>query len=227
MTAAYDQIADWYAGYVRADGGGFTTRAGAALRRVLGRGSGVCWDLACGTGYFAAAVRELGWTPLGTDISVGQLRHAAGHLPVAAADATRPPIRPGSVGAVASLVCHTDIDDYAAACRAAAWALAPGGRFAHVGVHPCFIGAFADRADPARVVIGPGYWRRQRSFDAWCPHGVRARVGAVHVPLSELVGAVIGAGLVLDAVVELGEPTPDVLGIRAHRPSEPAQLLVE
>jgi hypothetical protein len=39
----------------------------------------------------------------------------------------------------------------------------------------------------------------------------------VHRPLSDLVGAVVAAGLVLDAVVEFGEPTPDVLAIRAHR----------
>jgi SAM-dependent methyltransferase len=217
MRAAYDQIADWYADYVLREAHGFTARAGTALRQVLGRGGGTCWDVACGTGAYAGTIRELGWTPVGTDISAGQLRHAAGHLPVAVADATRPPIRPASVPAVVSLVCHTDVDDYPALCRAAATALVAGGRFAHVGVHPCFTGAFADRADPDRVVLGPGYWRRERRFEAWSPHGVRARVGAVHLPLSDLVGAVTAAGLLLDTVVEVGEPTPDVLAIGAHR----------
>jgi SAM-dependent methyltransferase len=219
VSPAYDRIADWYAGYVEADTGGFTTRADSALRRVLGRGRGVCWDLACGTGVHARTIRELGWTPVGTDISAGQLRHAVHRLPVALGDATRPAVRPASVAAFAALLCHTDIDDYPAACRAAALALRPGGRFAHVGVHPCFIGAFADRSDPRRILIGPGYWRRERRFDAWCPHGVRARVGAVHLPLSDLVAAVTGAGLILDEVVEVGEPTPDVLAVRAHRPA--------
>jgi SAM-dependent methyltransferase len=218
MPAAYDQIADWYADYVTGAARGFTARAGAALREVLGYGSGTCWDVACGTGAYADTVRELGWTPVGTDISAGQLRHAAGRLPVARADATRPPLRPASVPAVSSVMCHTDVDDYRAVCRAAARVLVPGGRFAHVGVHPCFIGAFADRADPDRVVLGPGYWRRERTFEAWNPQGVRARVGAVHLPLSDLVGALTGAGLVLDAVVESGEPTPDLLAVRAHRP---------
>jgi SAM-dependent methyltransferase len=219
QRAAYDLIADWYADYVIADNGGFTARATAALRETLGRGSGFCWDLACGTGAFADAIRDLGWTPIGTDISIGQLRHATGRLPVAVGDATSPPLRRDSVAAVASIVSHTDIDDYAAACRAAATTLMPGGRLAHVGLHPCFIGAFADRSDPERVRLAPGYWHRERRFDAWCPHGVRARVGAVHLPLSDLIGAILDAGMVIEKVIEMGEPTPDVLAIRARRPS--------
>jgi SAM-dependent methyltransferase len=218
VPAAYDQIADWYAEYVTGAAAGFTSRAEAALRQVLGRGRGICWDLACGTGVYADTIRALGWTPVGTDISPAQSRHAARHLPVAVGDATRPPIRPGSVPAVASVLCHTDVDDYAALCRAAAGTLAAGGRFAHVGIHPCFIGAFVDRSDQQRLIIRPGYWRRDRRFEAWCPHGVRARVGAVHLPLGDLIGAVTAAGLALDAAIEVGEPTPDVLAIQAHRP---------
>jgi SAM-dependent methyltransferase len=215
--AAYDRIADWYADYVTVDAAGYTARAGSALRRVLGTGTGTCWDLACGTGAYADTIRELGWTPVGTDVSRGQLRHAAGRLPVVVGDVTRAPIGSASVPAVSSVNCHTDIDDYRAACRTAARVLEPGGRFAHVGLHPCFIGAFADWTDRERVIIRPGYWNRERSFDAWCPTGVRARVGAVHLPLSELLGAVIDAGMVIDEVLEFGEPVPDILAIRAHR----------
>lgn len=216
---AYDAIADWYAGYVVGAAAGFTARAGHALRRALGRGRGVCWDLACGSGAYAETVRELGWIPVGTDISVGQLRHAATRMPVAVADATQLAVRPGGVAAVASVMCHTDVEDYAALCRSAAAALTAGGRFAHVGVHPCFCGAFVDRSDPERLVTSTGYWRRDRRFDGWSSSGVRARVGAVHLPLTDLIAAVTSAGLVVDAVIEAGEPTPDVLAIRAHNPS--------
>ena len=115
-------------------------------------------------------------------------------------------------------MCHTDIDDYPAACRALAPLLRPGGVFAHVGMHPCFTGAFSDRSDPARVVISPGYWHRTRSFEAWSRHGVRARVGALHLPLGELLAAFVSAGLVIDAVAELGHPLPDILAVRCIRP---------
>lgn len=214
--AAYDAIAEWYADYVTGPAAPFTARADQALRDVLGPGRGVCWDVACGTGVFTDTVRGLGWTPAGCDISGAQLRHADQRLPVVLADARRLPLAPGSVAAVTSVLSHTDIDDYADVCASAAAALAHGGRFAHVGLHPCFCGAFADRSDPERVILHPGYWRRERRYDGWSASGVRARVGALHLPLSDLVMAITAAGLVVDAVVEVGEPTPDVLAIGAH-----------
>jgi SAM-dependent methyltransferase len=214
----YDAIADWYADYISGAAATFTARAGEALTRALGHGRGLLWDLACGPGTYADAMRDLGWTPIGTDISIRQLRRAAPSLPVVVADAKRPPILPSSLAAIVSVMCHTDIEDYEAVCKSAAMSLAPGGRFAHVGIHPCFCGAFVDRSDPDRLLVTPGYWRRDRRFDGWSPAGIRARAGAAHLPLSDLIGAVTGAGLVIDAVVELGEPTPDVLAIRAHKP---------
>jgi hypothetical protein len=115
-------------------------------------------------------------------------------------------------------MCHTDIDDYAAACQLFSPALQRGGIFAHVGVHPCYIGAFADRSSPSGIVITPGYWRKERRFEAWSARGVRARVGATHLPLGDLLNAFTGAGLAIERVVELGDPTPDVLAVRCIRP---------
>lgn len=138
-------------------------------------------------------------------------------MPVALADATAPPLRVGRIDAVASVLCHTDVEDYEGLCRAATAALRPGGHFAHVGVHPCFCGHFADRSQPDQVVISSGYWSKDR-HDGWSPDGVRSRVGALHLPLSALVAAITAAGLRIDAVIEIGEPSPDVLAIGAHRP---------
>jgi hypothetical protein len=36
-------------------------------------------------------------------------------------------------------------------------------------------------------------------------------LAATHLPVSELVGAIVAAGLTIDAVMEAGEPTPDIL----------------
>jgi hypothetical protein len=138
-------------------------------------------------------------------------------MPAVAADANRPPLRPGSLAAVSAITCHTDIDDYAAAVRALSPALRPGGVFAHVGVHPCYTGAFADRSDPGKVLITPGYWRRERRFDAWTPRGVRARVGATHLPVGDLLNTMTAAGLSIERVIEAGCPVPDVLAIRCRR----------
>jgi hypothetical protein len=45
---------------------------------------------------------------------------------------------------------------------------------------------------------------------------VRAKVGATHRPLPELLHGFLDAGLTLERFAEGGEPTPTVLGIRAR-----------
>jgi SAM-dependent methyltransferase len=217
--AAYDAIADWYAAYVNGPAAAFTARAGAALGDLLGPGEGPCWDMACGTGVYAEVVADLGWSWFGTDLSARQLGHVPAGRPVAVADASRPPLAPGRVAAAVSVLCHTDVDDYAAFCRAAASVLRVGGRFVHVGIHPCFCGAFADWSSRPSVVISPGYWRRERRYEAWTAQGVRARVGATHLPVAALLQGIVDAGLVIERVAEYGEPTPDVLAVAAVRRS--------
>ena len=77
--------------------------------------------------------------------------------------------------------------------REVARVLRPGGRFVHVGVHPCFVGAFADWGQHPRVVVDARYADRSRSFDSWNASGVRVRVGAWHLPLADLVNATVAA----------------------------------
>ncbi|MGE5827123.1 MAG: class I SAM-dependent methyltransferase [Micromonosporaceae bacterium] len=217
--ARYDPYADWYEEYVRTDATGNTERTERLLARLLGKGTGSCLDVCCGTGTYAAAIADLGWRPVGVDLSTGQLRHAEGRLPVACAAAEALPFADGRVGAVVCVRCHTDVPDYAAVVSEAARVLRPGGRFVHVGLHPCFCGAFADRSDLSRIVLGPGYRDTDLSFEAWSPHGVRARVGAWHLPLAGLVRAIVDAGLVLTDIIEDGPETPDLLGLAATKPA--------
>jgi hypothetical protein len=68
------------------------------------------------------------------------------------------------------------------------------------------------------VSITPGYWRRERSFEAWSPRGVRARVGALHIALGDLLSAFTAAGLIIEHAAEFGDPVPDILAIRCRRP---------
>jgi len=215
-VAAYDAYADWYEHYIADSAAYFSDRVNASLRELLGPGRGVCLDMCCGTGARAWLLRALGWTPVGVDISRGQLGYATSRLPAVAGDAVALPLASSSVSAVVCVLAHTDMPDYAAALRAAARVLRPGGRLVHVGVHPCFTGAFADRSDPARIVIDERYADRSRSFDAWSPHGVRARVGAWHVPLADLLNGILYAGLRLVRTAEGGPPgIPGLFGVLA------------
>jgi len=222
--ARYDEIADWYEAYIQGEASPFSEQVRDAVRLLLGEGSGTCLDIGCGTGFYAAQLRELGWTPVGVDLSQQQLLRARHQLPAAVADAEHLPIASASVDAAVSILCHTDVDDYAAVCLEAARALRPGGSFVHIGVHPCFTGWFADRSRPDSVIISTGYWDRERHFEAWSPHGVRARVGAKHVPLNDMLNAVATAGLSVAETYEAGDPVPAQFGFRAVRPAPAARI---
>jgi SAM-dependent methyltransferase len=216
---AYDAYADWYEEYLSTAAAPHVLRVQSMVGELLGPGTGTCLDVCCGTGAHAAALAALGWTPVGVDLSVGQLRHAAGRLPVAVADATALPIADAAVPAVACVLASTDVPDYAAAVREIARVLAPGGRFLHVGVHPCFVGAFADWSARPAVVVDDRYADRSRSFEAWTPDGVRARVGAWHLPLADLLNAVTAAGLRPVQAAESGAGgVPDLFGLLATKP---------
>ena len=218
-TAAYDEIADWYeTDFLAGQAEGDPLGVARALNSLLGKGTGTCLEIGCGTGARAAVVRALGWQPLGVDISAGMLRWAADRLPVIRADVERLPFADATFPAVASVMVHTDMPAYPSIVREAVRVLAPGGRFVHIGVHPCFCGGFADRTDLDAVVIRPGYLTGHWTKASWTDRGVRHRVGASHWPLPALLGMVVEAGLVLERFVEGGEPTPVVLGLLARKP---------
>ncbi|MBM2622403.1 class I SAM-dependent methyltransferase [Actinoplanes sp. LDG1-06] len=217
-TAAYDEIADWYENdFLPASRPGDPIGVQRQLDELLGRGSGTCLEVGCGTGVHAAQLKSLGWSPVGVDLSAGMLAYGRSKLPVARADATRLPVRSGSVPAVVAMLVHTDMGDYPAVLREVGRVLDEGGVFIHVGVHPAFCGGFADRSDPAAVVIRPGYLDGHWTKDSWTTEGVRNRVGATHIPLPALFQAVLDAGLTLTGFAEGGSPVPTTLAFRATK----------
>ena len=219
-SAAYDDIADWYETEFL---GGLNSEDPLELRRLLrellGTGTGRCLEIGCGTGIHATQLRELGWSPVGVDISGAMLRHARDRIPAAQGDAALLPIRDGSMAAVVAVMVHTDMPAYPAVLREVARVLRPGGVFVHLGVHPCFCGGFADRGDPEAIVIRPGYLDGHWTKSSWSTEGVRARVGAAHWPLPELLGGFLDAGLQFERFDEGGAPIPIVFAVKARRVS--------
>lgn len=217
--ARYDGLASWYDGVVRSLD--LTGVAVEVVGRLLGPGPGRCLDLGCGTGIAFPVLAGLGWSIVGVDVSADQLAVAREHADAVGArlvhaDASRLPFADGSFGSVVSVLTHTDFDDAAAAFAEAARVLRGDGRFVYVGVHPCFVSPAAEPRRNEPPVLHPGYRRAGWWDDA--PGIIRSRVGVNHLPLAQLLDAVLDAGLRLQHVEEPGEGDyPVLLALRATR----------
>ena len=218
--ARYDGLAEWYdAEFCETDSG---RRTRALALRLLGEGSGRLLDVGCGTGAHTAAFRELGWNVTGVDISRDQLRLARRRgLHVVEASAAAMPFPEGVFDAAVSLFTHTDVDDFAAVAREMARVLRPGAPVVYVGVHPCFVGPHSRFVRAEGVPeLQAGYWQTGRYTDApgLNPEGLRAKVGATHLPLGRFLQAFLEAELRIEQVEEpeTGE-YPHMLALRAQR----------
>ena len=219
-VARYDGVADWY------DRELADTELGESARRIvirlLGDGPGLLLDVGCGTGLLARALAERDWTVTGIDISEDQLRLARSRgVDVQLADAHQLPFADGSFDAAVSFFIHTDVDDFPLALRETARVLRPDGPLVYVGVHPCFVGPHSRFVSAEGVpVLHPGYRRTDRYTEApgISPAGLRARVGATHMPLGRFVAAFLTAGFRID---HFEEPEtreyPYMLALRCSR----------
>ena len=217
--ARYDDVAEWY------DAEFATTHLGVSARevvlRLLGEGPGRLLDLGCGGGAHAVAFAERGWTVTGVDISSAQLELArARGIEVLEVDAAALPFEDESFDAVVSMFTHTDVADFAAVMRETARVLRPSRRLVYLGVHPCFVGPHAFVHDRDVPELSPGY--RDTSYRTEAPgiwsEGIRAKVGATHLPLGLFLQTFLDAGLVLERVEEPeGRDYPHVVALRARR----------
>jgi ubiquinone/menaquinone biosynthesis C-methylase UbiE len=226
--ARYDGHSDWYDETFSA----FHGEQESWLRECLGDGGGaVCLDVACGTGRAGRLLRDAGYRAVGFDISADQLRYARSRLTAAVrADARRLPVPDACADAATGMYFQTDTEDFAAVVREVARCLRPAGRFAYLGVHPCYVGPFVYRLNEQRDqsrTFTPGYGTAASGPDGWADRGsgdgskIGGRVGFHHKTLASFLRAFMDAGLTLRSVREFVPPgaiLPWDLALLAEKP---------
>jgi len=216
----YDGHAEWYDEWNQPK----AERNAPDVRELLGPGDGLCLDLGCGGGLYFDVLAAAGRTVVGLDRSADQLRIARGRSRhVVQGDAAALPFADGTFPAVATILISTDVDDFTAVLAEAHRVLAPGGRLAFYGTHPCFNGPHTQWLADGGILAHPTYrlagWHQEAPW--WGPY-VRKRVGMRHHPLAELLNAFISTGLVIEHLAEPGDrPVPVILAIRARKPGPP------
>jgi SAM-dependent methyltransferase len=202
--ARYDGVADWYDRELATAELGLSAQR--VVMRLLGEGDGRLLDVGCGGGALAAALTDRGWAVTGVDVSDDQLRLARKRgVDAVLTDATDLPFADAAFDAAVSVFTHTDMDDFAGAVQEIARVLRPGAPFVYLGVHPCFIGPHSRFIRGEGVPeLFPGYRETERYTEApgISPEGLRAKVGAVHLPLAAFVHAFLDAGLRIDRFEE-------------------------
>jgi ubiquinone/menaquinone biosynthesis C-methylase UbiE len=223
--ARYDGHSDWYDEAFSAT---HHEEQESWFRECLGAGGGaVCLDVACGTGRAGRLLRDAGYRAVGFDISADQLRYARARLAATVrADARRLPVPDACADVATGMYFQTDTEDFTAVVREVARCLRPGGRFAYLGVHPCYVGPFVYRLDEQQdqsLTFTPGYgavrWAGRGSGDG---SKIGGRVGFHHKTLASFLQAFGQAGFMIRAVREFVPPgriLPWDLALLAEKPS--------
>lgn len=217
MMSAYDEIAEWYDGWLGDRPMGtdpFFPSAEAQLGDIRGQR---ILDLACGQGRVSRYLAEQGAQVVGVDISAKLLEIARRR------EIDRPSgaHRPGTIEyrqtdahtldgvedrAFDGVICHMalmDIADLTATLRAVVRVLRPGGWFVFSTLHPCYnpapSGEMMTSQGIVRTVSGyftEGYWRSDART------GPPGKVGAYHRTLTTYVNGLIDAGLTIERIAE-------------------------
>lgn len=154
-------------------------------------------DLGCGEGRLGRLLAARGHSLVGLDgsptLAALAERHG-GYEEVRVGDAAALPFEDNAFDLVVAFMSLQDFDDLDSAVHEAARVLEPGGALALAVVHPLS----SWRMAAAEVT----YFERFRYAERMDRNGLSMTFHSVHLPFSDLVTALLAAGLTLEAVAE-------------------------
>lgn len=154
-------------------------------------------DLGCGEGRLGRVLADRGHRLVGLDGSrtlAALAEEGGGYQEVRVADAAALPFEDNAFDLVVAFMSVQDFDDLDAALHQAARVLEPGGVLVLAVVHPLS----SWRIAPADAT----YFDRFRYAESMARDGLSMTFHSVHLPFGDLVSALLGAGLTLEAAVE-------------------------
>lgn len=166
-------------------------------------------DIGCGEGRLTRDLRAAGHRTIAVDASPTLIEAARAADPegeYVLADAARLPFKDGHVDLAVAFMSFHDMDDMAGAVLEAARVLEPGGRLVVAVVHPINSGHQRDREHPGGpLVMTQDYFDRRRYGDTFERDGLTMTFESRHWTLGDYFDALAGAGLLVDALREVGD----------------------
>lgn len=212
VETSWDEVADWYLGWVGTNGSKHHQRLAipSVMELLQVRPKEQILDLGAGPGVLAEPITAQGAAYTGIDASERLIRFARRHhgnkgrflLGDVRQLEKQSLIQANSFDGAVFMLSLQDIDPFEAALRSATWALRKGGRLVLLLTHPCF-------RIPRQSGWGwdEGRKLQYRRLDRYLtPLAVPLRDGATrsfHRPLHMYINGLADCGLLLDAMQEI------------------------
>jgi SAM-dependent methyltransferase len=220
----WERQAERWAAWVRQHTDSYSRDSGPPFFELLPRPGRRTVEIGCGEGRVTRDLKALGHDVVGVDVAPTLVRLAREADPdgeYVEADAAALPFADGSFDVAVAFNSLMDVDDMPGSVGEAARVLEPHGHFCVCITHPMRdAGRFEEHAAGARFLIREPYFGKRRFELTVERNGLELEFRGWTYALQDYVGALAGAGFVIEALREPPDPDrplPNFLVLRARK----------